>query len=168
MSTAETRSLEARRAALRSDITLAGRGCPPTIPATFIAVNPLAGLETMPFEQAIRRAGDLYGTRGTLSESTFRGLYRTGRITDADLDAALIRRHPSLPDRPDLRLGERLIGAVDLMRGDLLYGTELWNRSPPSNPLRTARPGRRRHRRHAGREVVLGILRRRRMADAGP
>ena len=124
MSTAETRSLEARRAALRSDITLAGRVLPTHYPlATFIAVNPLAGLETMPFEQAIRRAGDLYGTRGTLSESTFRGLYRTGRITDADLDAALIRRHPSLPDRPDLRLGERLIGAVDLMRGDLLYGT---------------------------------------------
>ena len=65
---------------------------------TFIAVNPLAGLEGMPFEQAIRRAGDLYGMPGTLGQEAFRSFYRDGRITDADLDRALQRRYPNLAD----------------------------------------------------------------------
>ena len=79
-----------RRSRLRSDITLAARVVPTHYPLeTFIAVNPLAGFEALPFEQAVRRAADLYGTRGTLSESAFRELYRAGRITDTDLDKAL-------------------------------------------------------------------------------
>ncbi|MDM1903660.1 DUF2309 domain-containing protein [Mycobacteroides abscessus] len=89
---------------------------------TFIAVNPLAGLQTMPFEQAIRRAGDLYGTPGTLPENMFRTLYRQGRITDTDLDRALIRRYPILAEEPDLRLAERTLTATELLRADLLYG----------------------------------------------
>ncbi|MCP9273134.1 DUF2309 domain-containing protein [Mycolicibacterium arenosum] len=112
-----------RRARLRSDIRLAGRLLPTHYPlGTFIAVNPLAGLQTMPFEQAIRRAGDLYGTLGTLPESTFRSLYRQGRITDTDLDSALIRRYPILADEPDLRLAERTFTAIELLRADLLFG----------------------------------------------
>ena len=58
-----------RRSRLRSDITLAARAVPTHYPLeTFIAVNPLAGFEALPFEQALRRAGDLRGTRGTLPE----------------------------------------------------------------------------------------------------
>lgn len=114
---------DSRRARLRSDIRLAARVLPVHYPLnTFIAVNPLAGLQTMPFEQAIRRAGDLYGTLGTLPENTFRSLYRQGRVTDDDLDKALIRRYPILAEEPDLRLGERTLTATELLRGDLLYG----------------------------------------------
>ncbi len=115
--------LATRRAQLRSDIRLAARALPTHHPlGTFIAVNPLAGLQTMPFEQAIRRASDVYGMRGTLPEDVFRALYRQGRITDADLDAVLLRRHPNLADEPDVRLGGHDVAAIDILRADLLHG----------------------------------------------
>ncbi len=113
-----------RRSRLRSDITLAARVVPTHYPLeTFIAVNPLAGFEALPFEQAVRRAADLYCTRGTLSESAFRDLYRAGRITDTDLDKALARRYPNLLAGPGLRFGDRDVTPADLLRGDLLHGT---------------------------------------------
>jgi len=113
-----------RRARLRSDVSLATRVLPTHYPlATFIAVNPLAGLEGMPFEQAIRRAGDLYGMKGTLHESTFREFHREGRITDCDLDRALMQRFPNLRDTPDLVLGGRCVSRLELLRSDLVHGT---------------------------------------------
>ncbi|HNP14591.1 MAG TPA: DUF2309 domain-containing protein [Mycobacterium sp.] len=113
-----------RRSRLRSDITLAARAVPTHYPLeTFIAVNPLAGFEALPFEQALRRAGDLYGTRGTLPEEAFRGMYHAGRITDADLDRALGRRYPSLLAGPAIAFGDRDVTPAELLRGDLLHGT---------------------------------------------
>ncbi|MEH3128664.1 MAG: DUF2309 domain-containing protein [Mycolicibacterium neoaurum] len=118
-----TTDIAARRAQLRSDIRIAARALPTHHPlGTFIAVNPLAGLQNMPFEQAIRRASDVYGMRGSLSENVFRALYRQGRITDTDLDAVLLRRHPNLADEPDVRLAERNVAAIDILRADLLHG----------------------------------------------
>lgn len=115
----------ARRAHLRSDVRLAARVLPTHYPLqTFIAVNPLSGMLAMPFEQAIRRAGDLYGVRGTLSESSFRRLYQVGRITDDDLDRALVGRHPNLVAEPPVYLGGRRLSGADLLRADLLYGLE--------------------------------------------
>ena len=100
--------LSPNRARLRTQITLAARVLPTHYPLeTFIAVNPLTGLEGMPFEQAIRRAGDLYGMPGTLGQQEFRALHAAGRITDADLDRALVRRYPNLAAEPTLRLGGR-------------------------------------------------------------
>ncbi len=112
-----------RRAQLRTDVTLAARVVPTHYPLeTFIAVNPLAGLEGMPFEQAIRRAGDLYGMPGTIGQEAFRRFYRDGRITDTDLDQVLQRRYPNLSTEPELRLGGRRISSLELMRADLVYG----------------------------------------------
>lgn len=112
-----------RRSQLRSDVRLAARALPTHYPlGTFIAVNPLAGLQSMPFEQAVRRASDVYGTRGTLPEDVFRALHRQGRITDADLDAVLVRRHPNLADEPPLTLAGRRVTAIEILRADLLHG----------------------------------------------
>ncbi|VEG56679.1 Uncharacterized protein conserved in bacteria [Mycolicibacterium aurum] len=114
---------DSARARLRSDIRLSARVLPTHYPLdTFIAVNPLAGLQAMPFEQAVRRAGDLYGTPGTLPEAMFRRLYHQGRITDADLDRALARRYPRLAEEPGLQLENRRVTATALLRADLLYG----------------------------------------------
>ena len=119
-----TADLDSRRARLRSDIALAARVLPTHYPlSTFIAVNPLAGLEGLPFEQAIRRASDLYGTRSTLSHNVFRELYGEGRITDVDLDGALVRRYPNLADAPGLSLGGRFVSRLELLRADLIFGT---------------------------------------------
>ena len=118
-----TPAIATRRAQLRTDVTLATRVVPTHYPLeTFIAVNPLAGLEGMPFEQAIRRAGDLYGTPGTIGEEAFRQFHREGRIADADLDRALRRRYPNLSADPDLQLGARRISPLELMRADLVHG----------------------------------------------
>ena len=115
---------ENRRARLRSDVAVAARVVPTHYPLeTFIAVNPLAGLEGMPFEQAIRRAGDLYGIRGVLDEEAFRRFYRDGRITDNDLDRALAHRFPNLSNGEELRLGERMVSPLEFLRADLLHGT---------------------------------------------
>lgn len=119
-----TTDTESRRARLRTDVTLAARVVPTHYPLeTFIAVNPLSGLEGLPFEQAIRRAGDLFGVPGTLSEANFRELHRAGRITDSDLDRALYRRFPNLVTAPELQLGSQQLRPVELLRADLLYGT---------------------------------------------
>ncbi|AKK27379.1 DUF2309 domain-containing protein [Mycobacterium sp. EPa45] len=123
MTVTDTATVDTRRAHLRSDVALAARVLPTHYPlSTFIAVNPLAGLETMPFEQAIRRAGDLYGMPGTLALQEFRELHRAGRITDDDLDAAISRRYPNLPDMPALQLGAYEVRPVELLRADLLHG----------------------------------------------
>ena len=115
--------LGTRRAQLRTDVTLAARVVPTHYPLeTFIAVNPLAGLEGMPFEQAIRRAGDLYGMPGTIGEGLFRNFHREGRITDADLDGALQRRYPNLAAESELRFGGRTITPLELLRADMLHG----------------------------------------------
>ena len=119
-----TADLHTLRARLRSDATLAARVLPTHYPLeTFIAVNPLAGLESMPFEQAIRRAADLYGSRGTLGEDAFRALHAAGRITDDDLDQVLRRRFPNLVAGPDLSLGGITLSPMELLRTDLLFGT---------------------------------------------
>jgi uncharacterized protein YbcC (UPF0753/DUF2309 family) len=112
-----------RRAQLRADVALAARVVPTHYPLeTFIAVNPLAGLEGMPFEQAIRRAGDLYGMPGTVGQNDFRNFYREGRITDSDLDQALQRRYPNLAEQPGLALGGANLTPLDLLRADLIHG----------------------------------------------
>ena len=118
-----TEALEIRRARLRSDIALAARVVPAHYPLeTFIAVNPLAGLEGMPFEQAVRRAADLYGVPGALEEPALRSLHRQGRITDADIEHVLAQRFPNLAPRPKLNLGGKAVRPLDLLRADMLFG----------------------------------------------
>lgn len=120
-----TTETSTRRALLRTDVTLAAKVVPTHYPLeTFIAVNPLAGLEGMPFEQAIRRAGDLYGMQGTLGEPVFRDMHRQGRITDEDLDRVLRRRYPNLTAEPALSIGGRQVSPQDLLRADLLHGLD--------------------------------------------
>lgn len=111
------------RAQLRSEVNLAARVIPTHYPLeAFIAVNPLAGLESMPFEQAVRRAGDLYGIQGVLDEAAYRDLYRRGRITDTDLKSALRQRYPTLLDGEPVRMGARVVTPFEVLRGDLLNG----------------------------------------------
>lgn len=134
MTTSQSEDLETMRAQVRSEIGVAAKVLPTHYPLeTFIAVNPLAGLEAMPFEQAVRRAGDLYGIRATLSEEHFRTLHGDGRITDADIDRALIRRYPNLAQEPPVTLADRALNPVELLRADLLHGTR-----PPASLRRSA------------------------------
>lgn len=68
----------------------------PTFPiATFVAANPLHGLEHLSFEDAARHVAATTGAASYLSEESYRERYRSGRITDAHLRTALLRRWPT-------------------------------------------------------------------------
>ena len=74
------------RAQVRTEANLAGRFLSPVWPIeTFIAINPLGGLQDLPFGAAVHRAGELLGARGTMPEGWFRAEHVKGRITDGDL-----------------------------------------------------------------------------------
>lgn len=54
----------------------------------FIACNALKGLESMPFAEAMRMSGDLFGAKGFLPLSEYRSMYESGRIAPCDLEEA--------------------------------------------------------------------------------
>lgn len=54
----------------------------------FIACNALKGLESMPFKEAMRVSGDLFGARGFLPLAEYRSMYESGRIAPCDLEEA--------------------------------------------------------------------------------
>ncbi len=121
------------RAAFRAAVTIAGRILPMHYPLeAFIAVNPLGGLEELPFARAIEVAQQWYGTAGTLPETTFRAAHSAGRITDHDLHTALTAALPRLLDSPGAILGQRHLSAFDLLHADLLHG------QVPPQPARAA------------------------------
>ncbi len=92
---------------------------------TFVAVNPLGGVEHRPFEEAVELVGGLLGLRGHLPLTSFRALHAAGRVTDADLDAALQRRVPALGSLAPVALGRVAADPVDALKADLLHGPEL-------------------------------------------
>ncbi len=82
----------------------------------FVHHNTLHGLQHLPFEEALGVAEAANGRRGTLSEARFRQLWREGRISDADLRAAI-------QARPGLRAEEVLavVGGREIRRGEVLF-----------------------------------------------
>ena len=83
-------------AQLRHDVATAGRVVAPSWPlSSVIAVNPLSGLEGLPFAEALHRAETLFGTRGHLTPTEFRAAFAEGRVTRPALGAALRRAIPS-------------------------------------------------------------------------
>ena len=90
-------------AVVRARALAAADALPPTFPiGTFVAANPLHGLEHLPFEEAARIAAETTGAASYLSEPEYHALHASGRIGDDDLRAALLRRWPR-SDRPDGR-----------------------------------------------------------------
>ncbi len=114
----------ARRLEFRGDVTTAAGALPVSWPiSTFIAVNPLGGLEGLEFHAALRRAGELFGARGTLDPAQFRQLYARGRIDAQDLRAAIIHHVPHVPTHPGVTVAGTHWNAVSILECDLLHGT---------------------------------------------
>ena len=114
----------AERARVRAQAGSAGQVLFSTWPIqTFVAVNPLGGVEHLPFEEAVDRVGGLLGLRGHLPLAHFRALHATGRVADADLDAALLRRLPEL-DGVEIELDGRRLSGVEVLRADLRFGLD--------------------------------------------
>jgi hypothetical protein len=58
---------------------------------SFVACNALKGYEQIPFDEAMRKAKEMFQARGYLPLSEYRAMYETGRIAPADLTEAFIR-----------------------------------------------------------------------------
>ncbi len=113
------------RRRLRQQIVEASKPIAPFWPMrTFIARNPLHGLEHLPFDEAVTHAKQLFGGKGYLSNDEYRRLYLEGRMTPAGLVRALHRVAPSLDAEPAVQMGSRRIEPVEVLRLHLLYGFE--------------------------------------------
>ena len=98
---------------LRAHVAAAAQSVVPSWPLeSFIAVNPLAGHESEHFESAA--AGDALLTR---RRDAYLSDLARGRITDADLDAAILERIPELAGR--LSIGGATVPAVSIARLDM-------------------------------------------------
>jgi uncharacterized protein YbcC (UPF0753/DUF2309 family) len=98
---------------LRAAIDHAARLLPAQGPITvFIHHNTLHAFEGLPFEEAVRRAGDAFGCQSYLTEERYRAALGRGRVRFADLRAVLeedlgeraCEALPQLGTRLDLRL----------------------------------------------------------------
>ncbi len=88
---------DARTALVATALAAATAKLPVAWPITdLIAVNPLAGVQEHGFEGAVAWGRELLGLRGHMTLAQFRASYDAGRVTRADLLAALRRRHPTL------------------------------------------------------------------------
>ena len=80
------------RTEVASMVALATRTVPPLWPLdSAIAVNPLAGFETLPFEEAVRQGARTFGAQQSLPLADWRGLLATNRIDGRCLRDAAIR-----------------------------------------------------------------------------
>jgi uncharacterized protein len=101
--------IEAQATALTQDyikaaVDRAGRRIAPLWPLRhFVAVNPYLGLLEQSFEAAAHTLGRRAGARMTAPRSFYAKAIQDGRMTDADLEAALAeaRPVPGAPDTPD-------------------------------------------------------------------
>lgn len=91
---------------------------------TFIHHNPLHGLETLPFDHAIREAERLIGARGYPVREEHRALCRTGRVTAEGLRRALRRLVPWVGEEGAVLIGPSRITAEDVLVLHLCYGID--------------------------------------------
>ncbi|KFE72214.1 YbcC family protein [Hyalangium minutum] len=84
----------------------------------FVHHNTLHAFQHLPFHEALAAAGATFGTESYLPESRYRELYQQGRITDADLDAALSERDSS---EPVVELAPGPLSRLELERVALLH-----------------------------------------------
>src|SRR5688500_5582561 len=99
--------------------------------SSFVAVNPLLGLTHLPFDDATAVARRWLRARTHLTLAAFRDSHGRGVTTDADLRRAIIEVEPTLATEPGVKIGERTVDAVEIVRLDLLAG-------PDDKPRETA------------------------------
>ncbi len=108
------------RARARASVAAASDIVAPAWPlGQFVASNPLAGLEHLPFDVATQRAARLRGGAVALSTTHFQRLYAAGEISDSALVASILERIDTLAVPPMLPRHS----LVDLTR-DLLITTD--------------------------------------------
>jgi uncharacterized protein YbcC (UPF0753/DUF2309 family) len=121
-----------RHTELLAEISEAAGIIAPLWPLTsFVAVNPLLGLQHLSFDDATAVARRWLRARTHLTLAAFRETYKRGVTTDADLRRAIVQVDPTLESEPSVELGGRTVDAVEIVRLDLLTG-------PDDKPRETA------------------------------
>ncbi len=117
---------------LLADVSKAAEIIAPLWPLTsFVAVNPLLGLQHLTFDDATAVARRWLRARTHLTLAAFREAHAHGAVTDADLRRAIIEVDSKLASQPSLEIGGRTVDAVEIVRLDLLQG-------PDDKPRETA------------------------------
>jgi uncharacterized protein YbcC (UPF0753/DUF2309 family) len=119
------RGRSGRHTELLADVSEAAEIIAPLWPLTsFVAVNPLLGLQHLSFDDATAVARRWLRARTHLTLAAFREAYAGGAVTDADLRRAIIEVDSTLALQPSVDIGERAVDAVEIVRLDLLEGPD--------------------------------------------
>ncbi len=126
------RGQSARDTELLAEVSKAAEIIAPLWPLTsFVAVNPLLGMQHLPFDDATAVARRWLRARTHLTLAAFRHAHARGATTDADLRRAIVEVDSKLASQLRLEIGERTVDAVEIVRLDLLVG-------PDDKPRETA------------------------------
>jgi len=108
------------RTEVASLVALAARAVPPIWPLeSAIAVNPLAGFEDLPFEDAVRLGGERFGARRSLPLAQWRQLLAAGKLEERALRDAAIQHLGGLSAAFEL-IGPD-VSQLDLLMARLLH-----------------------------------------------
>jgi len=128
-------------AVIRGWIAAAGRSISPHFPLeTFIARNPVADYETLDWEEAIARIARDHGILMSLPEQRLRDLHARGRISPADLRAALRFAVPEAGSSRVLRVGGLSTTVGEVLGHDLLVAPPMTAASPQPTPAARLSP----------------------------
>jgi len=117
---------------LLADVSKAAEIIAPLWPLTsFVAVNPLLGLQHLPFDDATAVARRWLRARTHLTLAAFRQAHERGATTDADLRRAIIEVDSKLASQLTFEIAGRTVDPVEIVRLDLLVG-------PDDKPRETA------------------------------
>ena len=107
------RGPSARDTELLADVSKAAEIIAPLWPLTsFVAVNPLLGLQHLTFDDATAVARRWLRARTHLTLAAFREAHAHGAVSDADLRRAIIEVDTKLASEPSLQVGDRTVDAV--------------------------------------------------------
>jgi uncharacterized protein YbcC (UPF0753/DUF2309 family) len=116
---------DVERSLLRGDVTIAAQAVAPQWPlSSFVAVNPLGGLEALGFDEATSRARRWTGGRTHLTLTDYRVDHAAGVTRLADLEYAVHARLPDVAARPPVKVDGRLVDPVQIVALDLLHGPD--------------------------------------------
>jgi uncharacterized protein YbcC (UPF0753/DUF2309 family)/NADH:ubiquinone oxidoreductase subunit 5 (subunit L)/multisubunit Na+/H+ antiporter MnhA subunit len=114
-----------RQAEIRGDASIAASIIAPQWPlASFVAVNPLGGLESLGFDEASATARRWLRGRTHLSLAEYRDDHQRGVTTTADLEYAILRRFSELSSRDTIVVAGKTVDPVHVVVADLLHGPE--------------------------------------------
>lgn len=110
---------------VRSEVAAAVEIAAPLWPlSSFVAVNPLGGMESMQFDEAAAVAARWLGARAHLPLADYRDDHERGLSRLADLEYAVHERLAELCAGPSVEVEGRLVSVADVVVADLLHGPE--------------------------------------------